>query len=74
MKTLKEYVYWYSGPVYIYDKDTGGSKLLNKNWSGMTVATCEKKARKNLCNQFRQEENLEKSIPINLVYDICRKD
>lgn len=68
IKQQKEYVYWYKGPVYVFDK------MVCDNWSGMTVAPSEKKARSNLCYQYRQQVNLNKSIPVNLVYDIHRKD
>lgn len=65
---IKEYVYWYNGPVLVYDK------LSSNNWSGMTVAHSEAKARSNLAYQYRQEANLNKSIPVYFIKDINRKD
>lgn len=65
---IKEYVYWYKGPVVVFDK------LSSNMWSGMTVAPSEKKARSNLAYQYRQEAKLNKSIPVKFTEEIHRKD
>lgn len=65
---LKEYVYWYKGPVVVFDK------LNSNNWSGMTVATSEKKARSNLAYQYRQQAGLSRSTPVKFTEEIHRKD
>lgn len=65
---IKENVYWYKGPVLVFDK------LHSNSWSAMTVAPSEKKARSNLSYQYRQQCNLARSIPVKLTGEIHRKD
>lgn len=66
-KFLKEYVYWYKGPVVVFDK------LSSNTWSGMTVAVSEKKARSNLAYQYRQQAGLSRSTPVKFTEPIYRK-